>query len=319
MKTTYMKLGVSTIQKMFLFIALFAFTGATAKNYSYQLYVANQVQVSPTVFQFDVFVLNTSTPSGTQLEMAGVQFGIGFDASIANGGQLSASVIQGTSELNSFEAPNTVMISNELITVDGIANRYFNCAGRIPPGAGHGTVISGMFSNCNHPGTRVGTFRLTNTVPFSSNSTPRMVFSERTGKGCTMTALTAYRTTSSGGTENFPVTGTHVNYNSANNCAHPVVLNGPNTSFISNDADGGVASIYPNPTHDQVFLELPAHATPSIYHLFITDNAGNTVYTNEELKDMITPINVADYARGFYLLNLVDKDGNKTVKKLSIQ
>ena len=133
-----------------------------------------------------------------------------------------------------------------------------------------------------------------------------------------MTAVTAYKTVGNQ-TENFAVTGTLVNYNSPANCAHPIVLNGPNTNFASNDLNAGVASVYPNPVSDQVFLELPAHATPSVYHMFITDGAGNTVYTNAELKDMITPINVSDYAKGFYMLNLVDKDGNQTVKKLSIQ
>ena len=133
-----MKTPTTTIQKLLLFccMLLLAGTSHAQTTFSYQLILTNQVRVSPNIYQFDVFLLNTSTPAGTTLELAGLQFGLGFDTNIVNGGTLTGSIVAGTTEFNAAETPTTVSISTvtQVLTNFGIPRRWFNLAGRTPPG-----------------------------------------------------------------------------------------------------------------------------------------------------------------------------------------
>ena len=62
-----MKTLTTKIQKALPLVDLILLTGVSSAQttYSYQMIVTNQIRISPKIYQFDVFVLNTSTPAGT--------------------------------------------------------------------------------------------------------------------------------------------------------------------------------------------------------------------------------------------------------------
>src|SRR5205823_563800 len=60
---------------------------------SFSCYITNELQISPTVYQFDIYLLNRST---SPFEYAGGQWGITVNSAIANGGTLTPSIVAGS-------------------------------------------------------------------------------------------------------------------------------------------------------------------------------------------------------------------------------
>ena len=162
---------MNRIVYLFVFMLLgFCFAGIQvgySQDPTYELRITNQQQISPKVYQFDVYLLNTSS---VPFELASLQFGIGFDTSIANGGNLSFSLVSGSSQLVASQVPTSFAVGSTIRSQNGITYRFMNQAARIGPGAGNGTLISTNNQNCSNPGTRLGTYRLTNTSNFRINS-----------------------------------------------------------------------------------------------------------------------------------------------------
>src|SRR5437870_6779371 len=78
---------------------------------TFQCYITNQVLISPTVYQFDVYLLNTSTASTDTFRYAQGQWGITVNSNIANGGSLTPSVVAGSSQLTLVsQRPTTVTL-----------------------------------------------------------------------------------------------------------------------------------------------------------------------------------------------------------------
>ena len=128
----------------------------------YNYTIANDAQVSNSILEFDLFLLDTDP---TQLfEMAIIQAGITVDPAIYNGGTITASLIAGSSQLTVLgQQPATITF-----------NQLQNCikiAARTPPGTGNGSIIS-----TTSPGTKICRVRLTNTVPFASNTKASLTF-----------------------------------------------------------------------------------------------------------------------------------------------
>lgn len=124
-----------------------------AQNPTYLCELRNDVQVSSTVFEFDIYLLQTGS---TPLEYAAGQFGILVNPQIKNGGVITASIVAGSSD------PALVATSQNPISITFTSTQ--NCikiAGRMPPGTGFGAIISNI-----SPGTKVCRVRLTNTVAF---------------------------------------------------------------------------------------------------------------------------------------------------------
>ena len=164
-----------------------------AQNPTYQLQVSNEVLVNVTTYEFDVYLQRTGT---TPLELANVQFGLGFDISVLNGGTPSFGIVVGippNSELNAAQQPQSSSIGAVANTqvVGGITYRYVNVAARVNPGAGGGSIISNTGA-CPTPGNRVGRFRITNSVPFTTGSTMKHIFSTSGASGRTNTLVSAY-------------------------------------------------------------------------------------------------------------------------------
>src|SRR5438477_4317820 len=92
------------IQKLFLVVLLFVAVSGKAQNPTFSCYITNEVLVSPTVYQFELYLLNTGN---VPMEYAAGQWGITVNPTVANGGTLTASIIGGTSTLTNTTQANT--------------------------------------------------------------------------------------------------------------------------------------------------------------------------------------------------------------------
>ena len=124
-----------------------------AQNPTYTLDLRNDVQVSSTVYEFDIYLLRTGT---TAFEYASGNYGILINPLIKNGGTVTASMVAGSSD-PVLEAKN--QDPNSVDFYDAF-NVIRVSAGSIV-GAGNGSLISNV-----SPGTRICRVRLSNTVAF---------------------------------------------------------------------------------------------------------------------------------------------------------
>ncbi len=127
---------------------------------TYNFTIENDIQVTDRILEFDLYLLNTNP--GTPFELSGVQAGITINPAIYNGGTISLSILAGTSELNTSQAPTSVVWSQ--------AENTIKLTPKAPPGAGSGTILG-----TTGQGTRVCRLRVTNTVPFATAS-PNLTF-----------------------------------------------------------------------------------------------------------------------------------------------
>jgi hypothetical protein len=113
--------------------------------------LANGKQVSSKVFEIDIYMQSTTTP----FELATFSLGISFNNAIAGRGKLTPSWVSSSSQLtNQAELPTALNTATAGI---------IKIAGKIPPGAGSGSIISNV-----SPGTKIGRLRLTNSQRFAS-------------------------------------------------------------------------------------------------------------------------------------------------------
>lgn len=224
-----------------------------AQSPSYELYITNQQQISPKIYQFDVYLLRTGT---TPLELASMQFGIGFDSSIANGGTLSFSMVTGSSQLATSQVPVAFSIgtTTQTETIGGVVYRYLNQAARSGPGSGNGTIISAVKTSCTSPGTRIGTYRLTNSVDFKTGSSAKHLFSSAIGNGKTSTLVAAYV-----GGSNTTISGTNLDYTSAGTCDQ-------NLSFNPSTLNVNIKALLEGPYVGA------GQMTPTLYNLGLSTN-----------------------------------------------
>ncbi|MDD4968323.1 MAG: hypothetical protein PHT07_02725 [Paludibacter sp.] len=128
----------------------------------YQYTIANDIQVSDRVLEFDLFIQDTNPDQA--FELAAIQCGITVDPNIYNGGIVTAAILPGTSQFtNSRQYPTNIIFSQ--------ADNVLKIAPRGAPGKGNGSIIS-----TTSPGTRICRVRLTNTVPFKEKSNANLTF-----------------------------------------------------------------------------------------------------------------------------------------------
>ncbi len=157
-------------------LLLTAIVTVSAQNPEYLCELRNDSRVDANTYEFDVYLLQTGA---TAMEYAGMQFGISVNPGLVNGGLITVSLVPGSSELLLAQIP---------VDTDLSFNASANCiewSGTAHPGAGSGTVISNVA-----PGTRIGRFRLSNSVPFGS-VTPDLAWNFSSAAG-TVTIVNAY-------------------------------------------------------------------------------------------------------------------------------
>src|SRR5205085_6376118 len=105
----------------------------------------------------------------------------------------------------------------------------FNIAPKLPPGTGNGSIISNVNISCSSPGTRVATFKITNTVPFTPNSTINPLFNFAPAAGKTASQIFAYVC---GSNTEITGNGKFYSYNILGNCFQNIALN-PNNCNVT--------------------------------------------------------------------------------------
>ncbi len=127
-----------------------------SQNPVYLLNMINDQQVDDRNYEFDIYIQRTGS---VVFEYANnSQYFINFNPVIKNGGTLSFTIVTGTCELNAIQ-----QVLQAKLSIDNINNR-FRIAAHTPSGAGTGSIISNTGL-----GTRIGRFRVTNTVSFANN------------------------------------------------------------------------------------------------------------------------------------------------------
>jgi len=118
---------------------------------TYKFTLMNDALVSPNVYEFDVYL---KTINDTVV-VANTQIGLNFNKAIRNSGSLTFSIVPGSSEFLATQVPASFIVDT--------VNNILRTAPRANPSSGNGTVISNVGN-----GTRLGRFRVTNTVPFNA-------------------------------------------------------------------------------------------------------------------------------------------------------
>ena len=202
---------------MLVFAILGFANAAIAQTY---LLTVKHVSHTNNTATWDAYLLRTGA---TDLKMASIQFGFGFDISIINGGTLTASLDGPSSELpeafrnTSITVGATQFVGNGTPIPVGQTHRYVNvAAGAAPANQAAAPSISNVNDApaCSHPGTRIARITLTNTVNWAAGKRMNIIFSTALGSQRTNTTVFAFTaTTTQTGITN---TANHLNYNTTN-------------------------------------------------------------------------------------------------------
>ncbi|MEI7503183.1 MAG: hypothetical protein WCJ61_07855, partial [Paludibacter sp.] len=150
MRHLFLKLGV------LLFLLLSSAATMLAQNPTYKCELRNDVQLDDKTFEFDIYLLQTGT---IPFQLASAQLGIILNPSIINGGSITPTIVSGSSELNSAQAP-----TNSYLSFNTAGSRTcFTLNPKPYPGTGNGSIISSVGN-----GIRVGRFRIVKTKAFAA-------------------------------------------------------------------------------------------------------------------------------------------------------
>jgi hypothetical protein len=153
---------LKTTTLLLIMMAVFQVKSQTISLYN--LNICNDVQVTDRIMEFDLYLLDANATEPFELQM--IQAGILINPAICNGGTISVTRLDGSSQLVPAQQPAAANInwvpSQSIIKLTA----------KLPTSAGTGTVISQTL-----PGTKVCRFRITNTQPFTVNSTADLAFS----------------------------------------------------------------------------------------------------------------------------------------------
>jgi hypothetical protein len=132
------------------------------------LTVKNVLQTSPTKLEFDVYLLDNNPAES--FELASFQLGWLFSSDIYNGGTITMTYSNAGSGL--IPSQQLTGAPSVVASVAGYPGQsLIRQAGKVPPGAGSGTIISQVL-----PGTLLTHYTMTNTMPFTANSLLNLVF-----------------------------------------------------------------------------------------------------------------------------------------------
>ena len=151
-----------------LTLMAFMLSGKVAYSQGFRYSVQNLEQTATNQLEFDVYLLDTD--DSEPFELAGSQLGFLFNSLIYTGGTVTVTIDNSTSGLNAFQQ---FTASPSVVTsLSGYPDQtLIRLAGRTPPGAGNGTIIS-----TSGDGTLLTHFVITSTVDFTASSTPDFSF-----------------------------------------------------------------------------------------------------------------------------------------------
>ena len=146
-----MKTKITLLRSLFMVLCCTVFSLVGMAQDGVRFLLSNDVQVSPTVIEFDVHIISTYAGS---FELAGHQYNISYNNAMKNGGTMTGSWVPLSSQLsNAAQLQNTINVATA---------GQIRLAGPPAPGCGAGSIIPVA------PGVRVGRMRLTNSVTWAS-------------------------------------------------------------------------------------------------------------------------------------------------------
>lgn len=266
---------------LLLCIASFLTVFISAQNPAYTLELRNDIQVSSSVYEFDIYLLRTGT---TTFEYAQGQYGMVINSMIKNGGTLSASIVPDSSDpllVSTNQNPTSISYNN---TTNAIM-----IAPKSPPTAGSGTIITNV-----SPGIRLCRVRITNTVDFDKYR-PNLTW---TTNLIYPTQVFAYV-----GGSNTQVT--NYLYHSTSSLVNPIL--NEVTSLCDLDIDESTIQVYPNPFSEKLVIDYSLKNKSQV-NLSVFDAKGKLVEvlaSSEQQAGSYTGIwNSESHPEGVYIVKL---------------
>jgi hypothetical protein len=170
----------------------FTTLSSTQPLYQVALRITNQQAVSPTVYEFDVFLQNTGL---NEARFANLQFGLGIDTSLLNGGTLTVERVSNTTQLSNANqlgsAPSIGGVG--AFPTGGTVYRWINQSGAAAlTDSSLSSIIPSAATGCASPGVRFARYRVINSVPFKENMRPNHVFATTAASGRSRVAIGLY-------------------------------------------------------------------------------------------------------------------------------
>jgi hypothetical protein len=140
--------------RLLLFSLIFLVKICESSAQQFNCYITNDTLISPTVYQFDIYVVATTTDFYLRTIQTGLKFNPAF---IASGSTVTGSVIAGSTELISYR--NVVRWNYDLSSFSiqmGPINGCFST----PDPVSHNYMITGIPK-------RISTYRITSDIPFN--------------------------------------------------------------------------------------------------------------------------------------------------------
>jgi len=164
-----------SVVKLLVFLILLAFSNIGFAQQLYNCTIQNITLVSPNVMEFDVYIQNTGSAT---LQLNAFQAGIDFNyIGMAGSGTITGAFVAGS---NTLPAPQNAPNWN----INATSKQIRMLAALVTSSGSAVTLTSTPL--------KLGTFRMTNTVPFTTCSTPNFSWSFLTAANKTKTAVTAW-------------------------------------------------------------------------------------------------------------------------------
>jgi hypothetical protein len=181
-----------TIIKSIFILAAFAtvLLGKAAAQVptSYQCVILNDTMVSSTVYEFDIYIKNTSSNTTTNpFKLSQFQGGLSVSSTFRNNGTISVSIVGESSGLSASQVPTPTNTGTGRAFWELTDPNYIRIA---PKSLTPGTTILATGN-----GTRIARFRLTNTTNFSGN--PNIAWNFNSTNQAYPTKIFAYNSSTS--------------------------------------------------------------------------------------------------------------------------
>lgn len=249
-----------------LLIAVVLFSGAAIKaqgtkglpaGSGFKYYIANETRNGNNL-EFDLFLLNTD--ASNPFELGNVQAGILINPSIINGGNIHATILQGTSALNASQAPAVISFVQR--------KNCIRLASKSSPGIGGGTIISTDVSNP----TKVCRIRLTNSKSWA-NGDAGLRFNFTSKPYPTKISKYVYETGMN----------TPLEVNAGNCFTQEPGMQSENEKEFGLQLAQERVTVFPNPNQGNFTITVTTDR-PTIFELVITNSVGAVVLSIEKFE-----------------------------------
>ncbi len=285
-------------------VALFCGLLVSMAGFSQSHVTMSLMNISTTsnTIEYDLYMINDGN---TTLKLSACSYGVNFDKEILNGGTISYSYVErsrsrGLEGLTKFTLASTQVADIHQVRMTSMPCGFADAPALLP----------------DVP-FKVGRFRITNSVSWTSNSLPSLALMESGRMGLTTTQIVAYAGTASLLKALTPALQTVKTTVDVSPILNPSELNtntilepsgqeliGTNT--IMNEA--AVLSVYPNPVMDELNIRF-VNSEMSTVNIFITDLHGHLVKRIQATAIKGTnnvSIDLSGLGKGIYALRIID-------------